>query len=108
MSRPSGRRPEQLRQVKITREFTCHAEGSVLVEFGNTKVICTASVEPGVPRFLRGKGEGWVTAEYGMLPRSTNSRGSRGRARQTEWPHSGNSTPYWPFLESSRGSKKAR
>ena len=74
MTRPSGRRPEQLRQVKITRDYTCHAEGSVLVEFGNTKVICTASVDKGVPRFLRGKGEGWVTAEYGMLPRSTNSR----------------------------------
>ena len=81
MSRPSGRRPEQLRQVKITRDFTCHAEGSVLVEFGNTKVICTASVESGVPRFLRGKGEGWVTAEYGMLPRSTNSRMGREAAR---------------------------
>lgn len=81
MNRPSGRRPEQLRQVKITRDFTCHAEGSVLVEFGNTKVICTASVEPGVPRFLRGKGEGWVTAEYGMLPRSTNSRMGREASR---------------------------
>ena len=81
MSRLSGRRPEQLRQVKITRDFTCHAEGSVLVEFGNTKVICTASVESGVPRFLRGKGEGWVTAEYGMLPRSTNSRMGREAAR---------------------------
>ena len=81
MSRPSGRRPEQLRQVKITRDYTCHAEGSVLVEFGNTKVICTASVENGVPRFLRGKGEGWVTAEYGMLPRSTNSRMGREAAR---------------------------
>ncbi|MDG0971991.1 MAG: ribonuclease PH [Porticoccaceae bacterium] len=81
MIRPSGRRPEQLRQVKITRDFTCHAEGSVLVEFGNTKVICTASVEPGVPRFLRGKGEGWVTAEYGMLPRSTNSRMGREASR---------------------------
>ena len=81
MSRPSGRRPEQLRQVKITREFTCHAEGSVLVEFGNTKVICTASVESGVPRFLRGKGEGWITAEYGMLPRSTNERMGREAAR---------------------------
>ena len=81
MNRPSGRRPEQLRQVKITRDFTCHAEGSVLVEFGNTKVICTASVEPGVPRFLRGKGEGWVTAEYGMLPRSTNSRVGREASR---------------------------
>ena len=81
MNRPSGRRLEQLRQVKITRDFTCHAEGSVLVEFGNTKVICTASVEPGVPRFLRGKGEGWVTAEYGMLPRSTNSRMGREASR---------------------------
>ena len=81
MNRPSGRRPEQLRQVKITRDFTCHAEGSVLVAFGNTKVICTASVEPGVPRFLRGKGEGWVTAEYGMLPRSTNSRMGREASR---------------------------
>ncbi len=81
MSRPSGRRPEQIRQVKITRNFTCHAEGSVLVEFGNTKVICTASVEQGVPRFLRGKGEGWVTAEYGMLPRSTGSRMDREAAR---------------------------
>ena len=81
MNRPSGRRPEQLRPVKITRDYTCHAEGSVLVEFGDTKVICTASVESGVPRFLRGKGQGWVTAEYGMLPRSTNSRMGREAAR---------------------------
>ena len=81
MTRPSGRRSEQLRQVKITREYTCHAEGSVLVEFGNTKVICTASVENSVPRFLRGAGQGWVTAEYGMLPRSTNSRMGREAAR---------------------------
>ncbi|MDE0762865.1 MAG: ribonuclease PH [Cellvibrionales bacterium] len=81
MNRPSGRRPEQLRPVKITRDYTCHAEGSVLVEFGETKVICTASVESGVPRFLRGKGQGWVTAEYGMLPRSTNSRMGREAAR---------------------------
>jgi ribonuclease PH len=81
MSRPSGRRPEQLRSVKITRNFTRHAEGSVLVAFGDTKVICTASVTPGVPRFLRGKGQGWVTAEYGMLPRSTNSRMDREAAR---------------------------
>ncbi|MBV1872924.1 MAG: ribonuclease PH [Gammaproteobacteria bacterium] len=79
--RPSGRAPDQLRDIKITREFTCHAEGSVLVEFGNTKVICNASVEPGVPRFMRGKGRGWVTAEYGMLPRSTNSRMGREAAR---------------------------
>ena len=81
MPRPSGRRPEQLRLVKITRNFTRHAEGSVLVAFGDTKVICTASVTPGVPRFLRGKGQGWVTAEYGMLPRSTNSRMDREAAR---------------------------
>lgn len=81
MTRPSGRRPEQLRQVKITRDYTCHAEGSALIEFGNTKVLCTASVENGVPRFLRGSGQGWVTAEYGMLPRSTNSRMGREAVR---------------------------
>ncbi len=79
--RPSGRSADQLRPVTITRNYTRHAEGSVLVEFGDTKVICTASAEPGVPRFLRGKGEGWVTAEYGMLPRSTGSRMSREAAR---------------------------
>jgi len=81
MSRPSGRRPEQLRAVKLTRNYTKHAEGSVLVEFGETKVICTASVESSVPRFLRGKGQGWVTAEYGMLPRSTGERMAREASR---------------------------
>ena len=81
MSRPSGRRPEQLRAVKLTRSYTRHAEGSVLVEFGETKVICTASVESSVPRFLRGKGQGWVTAEYGMLPRSTGERMAREASR---------------------------
>lgn len=81
MERPSGRRPNQLRQVRIHRNFTCHAEGSALIEFGNTKVICTASVEESVPRFLRGKGQGWVTAEYGMLPRSTGTRMQREAAR---------------------------
>jgi len=81
MSRPSGRKPQQLRDISITRQFTRHAEGSVLVAFGDTKVICTASVETGVPRFLRGKGKGWVTAEYGMLPRSTGSRMDREAAR---------------------------
>lgn len=75
--RPSGRSPEQLREIKITRNFTCHAEGSVLVEFGRTKVLCNATVADGVPRFLKGKGQGWVTAEYGMLPRSTHSRMNR-------------------------------
>ncbi|MGB0447197.1 MAG: ribonuclease PH, partial [Pseudomonadales bacterium] len=79
--RPSGRQPEQLRQVTITRHYTKHAEGSVLVEFGDTKVLCTASVERGVPRFLRGTGSGWLTAEYGMLPRSTGSRMGREAAR---------------------------
>lgn len=81
MQRPSGRKNNQLRDVRITRNFTCHAEGSVLVEFGNTKVICTASVEKGVPRFMKGEGRGWVTAEYGMLPRSTGSRMGREAAR---------------------------
>lgn len=79
--RPGGRQPDQMREVRITRNFTRHAEGSVLIEFGDTKVICTASVERGVPRFLRGSGSGWVTAEYGMLPRSTNTRNDREAAR---------------------------
>ena len=77
MQRPSGRTPSQLREITITRNFTRHAEGSVLVGFGDTRVICTASVEQGVPRFMRGKGGGWVTAEYGMLPRSTGTRMAR-------------------------------
>ncbi len=81
MTRPSQRNADQLRTLKITRQFTCHAEGSVLVEFGNTKVLCTASVEENVPPFLRGKGKGWVTAEYGMLPRSTNTRTAREAAK---------------------------
>ena len=72
--RPSNRQPDEMRSVLITRNYTKHAEGSVLIEFGDTKVICTASVEERVPGFLRGKGQGWVTAEYGMLPRSTGSR----------------------------------
>ncbi|MEJ2764471.1 ribonuclease PH [Photobacterium sp. MCCC 1A19761] len=75
--RPSGRANHQVRPITITRQFTAHAEGSVLVEFGNTKVICTASVEENVPRWLKGKGKGWVTAEYGMLPRATHSRNRR-------------------------------
>jgi len=79
--RPSGRLPGQLRQVSITRGYTRHAEGSVLVAFGDTRVLCTASVENRVPPFLRGKGEGWVTAEYGMLPRATNTRNDREAAR---------------------------
>jgi len=72
--RPSGRALDEMRNVSFTRHYTKHAEGSVLVEFGDTKVLCTASIDERVPPFLRGKGSGWVTAEYGMLPRSTNSR----------------------------------
>lgn len=79
--RPSGRQPNQLREINITRNYTKHAEGSVLVEFGDTKVLCTASVEERIPPFLRGMGEGWITAEYGMLPRSTGSRMHREAAR---------------------------
>lgn len=79
--RPSARTAIQIRPVTITRNFTCHAEGSVLVEFGNTKVICNATVEEGVPRFMKGKGEGWITAEYSMLPRATHSRSGREAAR---------------------------
>ena len=79
--RPSGRNTTELRPVRFTRGFTAHAAGSVLVEFGGTRVICTASVEDSVPGFLRGKGEGWVTAEYGMLPGSTHSRVDREAAR---------------------------
>lgn len=79
--RPSQRLPEELRPVRITRHYTCHAEGSVLIEFGNTKVLCTASVEESVPSFLKGKGRGWVTAEYGMLPRSTHTRSAREAAK---------------------------
>ncbi len=80
-SRPSGRPVDQLRKVVITRQFTRHAEGSVLIECGDTKVICTASIEDKVPGFLKGKGQGWLTAEYGMLPRSTHTRMDREAAR---------------------------
>src|SRR6476660_5432565 len=79
--RTSGRSADQLRPVRITRGFTIHAEGSVLIEFGSTRVLCTASVEEKVPPHKRGSGEGWVTAEYGMLPRATHTRGDREAAR---------------------------
>ena len=79
--RPSNRAPDEMRHIRITRNYTMHAEGSVLVEFGNTRVLCNATIEERVPGFLRGKGQGWVTAEYGMLPRSTNSRMGREAAR---------------------------
>ena len=74
MQRPDGRKPDQLRKIKVTKNYLKHAEGSCLIEFGETKVICSASVEEGVPPFLKGSGKGWVTAEYGMLPRSCNTR----------------------------------
>ncbi|RUO36916.1 ribonuclease PH [Aliidiomarina shirensis] len=79
--RPSGRTAQQIRPVTITRNYTRHAEGSVLIEFGDTKVLCNASVQEGVPRFLKGKGKGWITAEYGMLPRATHTRSDREAAR---------------------------
>ena len=81
LDRPSGRALDELRAISFERNFTCHAEGSVLVSFGQTRVLCTASLTPGVPGFLRGKGQGWLTAEYGMLPRSTGSRMSREASR---------------------------
>lgn len=79
--RPSGRAPDELRPIRITRRYTRHAEGSVLIEFGDTRVLCTASVEERVPPFLKGKGQGWITAEYGMLPRATHERTQREAAR---------------------------
>lgn len=79
--RPSGRSPDQIRDVRFTRNYTKHAEGSVLVEFGDTKVLCNASIAPQVPPFLRDQGKGWITAEYGMLPRSTGSRMAREASR---------------------------
>ncbi len=79
--RPSGRASNQLREIRFTCNYTKHAEGSVLVEFGDTRVLCTATVEPKVPRFLKGKGQGWITAEYGMLPRSTHDRMGREASR---------------------------
>ena len=80
-TRPSGRAATELRPIRITRGFTRHAEGSVLIEFGETRVLCTASVEESVPPFLRGKGQGWLTAEYGMLPRATHTRSPREAAK---------------------------
>lgn len=79
--RPSNRTASQIRPVTITRSFTMHAEGSVLIEFGNTKVLCNASVQEGVPRFMKGQGKGWITAEYSMLPRATHTRSDREASR---------------------------
>ena len=84
MIRPSARNRDELRDIRMTRNYTKHAEGSVLVEYGDTKVICTASIVPGTPRFLKGTNQGWLTAEYGMLPRSTTERMQRESARGTQ------------------------
>ena len=83
-TRSSNRKPDELRAIRLTRHYTMHAEGSVLVEFGDTKVLCNATVEDSVPRFLKGTGKGWITAEYGMLPRSTGSRMDRDAAKGTQ------------------------
>ncbi|HCE09371.1 MAG TPA: ribonuclease PH, partial [Oxalobacteraceae bacterium] len=80
-NRPSGRAADALRPIRLTRNYTKHAEGSVLIECGDTRVICTASIEDKVPAFLKGKGQGWLTAEYGMLPRSTHTRMDREAAK---------------------------
>ena len=97
--RPSGRANDEMRQVKFTRNYTMHAEGSVLVEFGNTKILCTATIDDRTPPWLRGKGQGWVTAEYGMLPRSTNSRMGREAARGKQGGRThGNPSSYWSFF----------
>ena len=96
--RIDGRNADQLRSVKITPDFISTAEGSVLIELGNTRVICTATVDDGVPGFLKGSGKGWVTSEYGMLPRATEERTPReADARQTVRPHRRNSAPHWPI-----------
>lgn len=90
-SRPSGRKADELRPIKITRHYTKYAEGSVLIEVGGTKVICTASVEEKVPGWLKDQGKGWVTAEYGMLPRATGTRTDREAAKgKQKRPHTGN------------------
>ena len=107
--RASGRRADELRPLRITRHYTQHAEGSVLIEAGDTKVLCTASVEEGVPPFLKGKGQGWLTAEYGMLPRATNTRdAARGRRRQAVGPHAGDPAADRPQPARGRRSRGAR
>ena len=107
--RPSGRMPDQLRAVSLQRGFTRHAEGSVLVSFGDTRVLCTASIDNKVPPFLRGKGEGWVTAEYGMLPaRHAHALGSRSRARQAGRPHARDPAPDRPRVARLRRPHRAR
>ena len=106
-SRRNDRAADALRAIRFTRHYTRHAEGSVLVEFGDTRVLCTATVEDGVPGFLRGKGQGWITAEYGMLPRATHTRSAREAARGKQIrPHPGNPAPDRPIA--ARGGRSAR
>jgi ribonuclease PH len=105
--RPSGRAPDEMRAIEIVTNFTKHAEGSVLVCFGDTKVLVTASVEERVPPFLRGKGEGWVTAGiFDAAPRHPHPRQPRSRQGQAVGPHAGNSAPYRPFLRAVTDLKK--
>ena len=104
--RPSNRTPDQLRAVRISRHYTKHAEGSVLIEFGDTRVVCTASVEEKVPSHKKGSGEGWVTAEYGMLPRSTGPHAARSGQGQTIRTHPGNPAADRP--QSARGDRPAK
>ena len=105
--RPDQRQPGELRPTRLTAHWAMHAEGSVLVEAGHTKVLCTASIEDRVPPFLRGTGKGWVTSEYGMLPRATSTRTTREsleRARRRT--NAGDSTPYWPVAASRDRSER--
>ncbi len=107
--RPSGRAPDEMRAITIETGFTKHAEGSCLISFGDTRVLCTASVEERVPPWLRGKGEGWVTAEYSMLPRATHTRGQREAAKgKQSGPDAGNPAPDRPLLARRDRSGKAR
>src|SRR3974377_92346 len=113
MARPSGRAPDQLRHVSFERRHAKHAEGAVLVAFGDTQVLCTASVEDTVPPFLRGKGKGWVTAEYGMLPPSppplhSHALPARGFPRQAEWSDPRDPAPHRPLVARGRRSAGAR
>ena len=94
--RPSGRAVDMMRNVTLETGYTKHAEGSCMIKFGDTHVLCNASLEDRVPPFLRNSGKGWVTAEYGMLPRDPQPVKPRGRSWQTVWPYSGNSAPYRP------------
>ena len=107
--RPSKRAPDEMRKVSFERGVARYAEGSCLVRFGDTHVLCTASLEDKPPPWLRGQGRGWITAEYAMLPRATSTRTKRESCdRQGLRPHSGNPTSDWPLIARRRGSAKAR